>query len=64
MTSSTEQTDPSIAERANAIINGATECIDRGEHDGMKRRTCHVFRESDVCMCGDVDLRRYRMPAR
>jgi hypothetical protein len=51
----------SVAEIANVIIESATECIDRGEHDGMKRGTCHVFRESDVCMCKKIDLRRYRL---
>ena len=53
--------DRSVAELVNEIINGATECIERGEFDGMKRGKCHVFRESDVCMCKKIDLKRYRM---
>lgn len=56
-----ETEDRSVRERANAIIDSATQCIKRGEYEGMKRGTCHVFRESDICMCKEIDLRRYRM---
>lgn len=53
--------DHSVADRANAIIESAVKCIDRGEYDGMKLGMCHVFRESDICACKKIDLRRYRM---
>ena len=51
----------SLADKANEIINSAVSCIDRGELDGLKLGKCHVFRESDVCMCGEVDLAKERM---
>lgn len=38
---------------AKALSGG----VDRGEGRGK----CHVFRESDVCVCGEVDLSKARM---
>jgi len=54
--------DRPFAELANEIINSATNCIDRGEDsESGKRGVCHLFRESDVCMCGSVDLTKARL---
>jgi hypothetical protein len=51
-----------VAQEADEIIASATNCIDRGEdQESGKRGTCHVFRDSDVCMCGEIDLAKERM---
>lgn len=51
-----------VNELADEIINSATECIDRGvDPESGKRGICHVFRGSDVCICGAVDLKREQM---
>lgn len=65
MISEPEQVDLVCSEVAHVfdeIVNSATKCIDRGvDPESGKRGVCHVFRESDVCMCGTIDLAKERM---
>lgn len=53
----------SIAEQANAIIAEARQgCKDRGEIEpGVKRGKMHFIQENGVCVCGKIDLSKYRM---
>lgn len=48
--------DQAVIEAGNNVICEA-KCFDRGEDRGK----AHVFRGSDVCQCGEVDLTKERM---
>ena len=65
MTSSTEQQERELRERANQIIVQAKQgCVDRGvDPISGKRGKCHVFlNDSDICQCEDkIDLSKERM---
>ena len=62
MNTETEDQKADLAQEFNEIVNSATECIDRGvDPDSGKRGKCHVFRGSDVCMCGQIDLTKERL---
>ena len=50
--------DLSVSERANAIIEQAKKCTERGEGRGK----AHVFLDHSLkCECGKIDLERARM---
>lgn len=51
-----------VAHVFDEIVNSVTKCIDRGvDPESGKRGVCHVFRGSDVCMCGEIDLAKERL---
>ena len=53
-----ERKDLSVSERANAIIEQAKKCTERGEGRGK----VHVFLDrSLLCQCEDLNLERERM---
>ena len=53
-----ERKDLSVSERANAIIEQAKKCTERGEGRGK----CHVFLDGSLlCECKTVNLERERM---
>lgn len=62
MTPPPDQKD-SLSLEANEIIETAKQgCVDRGvDPVSGKRGKCHVFLESDICVCGETDLSRERM---
>lgn len=49
------------AEEVNQLVE-SVKCFDRGvDPESGKRGRCHVFLDhSDICQCGDVDLRKER----
>lgn len=50
-----------VAQQMNAVIDSVNACIDRGvDPQSGKRGMCHVFKESDICLCGKVDLAKER----
>lgn len=53
-----EETEETEREVDRIIAEAKLDCIDRGEGKGRR----HVFiNHSDVCICGDIDLKRERM---
>lgn len=50
-----------VAREANAILESVTDCVDRGvDRESGKRGMCHVFKGSDICLCGKINLANER----
>ena len=50
--------DLEVAKEADDILESILFCVERGEGKGV----CHVFIDhSDLCQCGQIDLKKERM---
>lgn len=56
--SKTEDQEQEVDIEMRKVLASITDCVDRGEGRGR----CHVFlNQSDICVCGQIDLAKERM---